>query len=212
MLTGKLLLNIFFLLYSFVLVFSGNDDFRKIEITENFRSRFIDKAAEIQTVQCKFRQEKYISYLAASVSSEGKFYYQRSGSVRWEYTSPYQYIIIIRDGKLRVRDKSGDMNFKDRENQMFDHLNRLIQNALSGNLFTDNDFESSWMESKTKYRLTLIPEDADLKELISKVDIQFDREDLRVESIVIYETSADHMLISFIDPVYNKPIDHALFE
>jgi outer membrane lipoprotein-sorting protein len=186
--------------------------FRKTEITEEFRNTFSRKAENIHSLQAYFKQEKYISYLAANVISEGNFYFQKPNSIRWEYTNPYQYIIIIKNGALHIEDGKGKMNFKEQENEIFDHLNILVQNSLSGNVFSENLYETSLMENDTDYRLTVVPTQEKIIELIAKVEIIFDKQNLNVESLTIHETSSDITTISFSNRQYNKSLDKKLFE
>lgn len=192
--------------------FTQNDGFHKIEITRDFRSTFTKKADNILNLQANFKQEKYISYLDASVVSKGFFYFQKPNSIRWEFNDPYQYTIIVNNGTLHIYDAKGEMNFKEQDNEFFDHLNILVQNALSGNVFSENKYEISLMESNSQYRLTINPNDVKIKDLLIKVDIYLLKQNLTVESLVIYETSGDNTSITFSNRQYNRSIDPNLFE
>lgn len=186
--------------------------FRKTEITEEFRNAFSKKAENIHSIQAYFKQDKYIAYLDASVVSEGLFYFRKPNSIRWEFTNPYQYIIIVNKGILHIHDAKGEMNFKKQQNEIFDQLNILVQNSLSGNVFSENLYETSLMENGTDYRLTVVPTQEKVIELIAKVEIIFDKQNLNVESLTIYETSSDITTISFSNRQYNKSLDKKLFK
>jgi outer membrane lipoprotein-sorting protein len=212
MLTIKSIYRIFPLVFLSMAGVSQDDVFRKIQITDEFRNTFTRKAENIHNMQAYFKQEKYISYLAASVISEGSFYYQKPNSVRWEFTNPYQYIIIVKNGELHIHDPRGEMIFKEKENEVFDHLNILVQNSLSGNVLSENHYKTSLMESEAAYKLTVIPDQEKIKELIVQVDIYFDKTSFNVESLVIFETSGDNTFISFSNNKYNTSLDNKLFE
>lgn len=203
---------IFFISFLALTTFAQTEEFRKIEITDAFRNTFAKKAESIHTIQADFKQEKYISYLAASVVSEGLFYFKKPSTVRWEFTSPYQYIIIIKEGAFHIYDTKGELNFKDKDNEFFDHMNILVQNSLSGNVFSENRYEINLMESNSKYKLAIIPVEEKTKSLIEKVDILLDKKTFHAESINIYEPSGDNTKIVFINRRYNEIINDRLFE
>ncbi len=195
-----------------MLAMAQGDEFRTIEITEGIKNEFIAKADEILTIQSGFQQEKYISYLGASVLSEGSFYYQKPNTIRWEYTTPYQYIIIIKDGDLKIYDTKEELNFKQKENAFFDQLNMLINNSLTGNVFSEDRYEISLMESHSKFKLKVIPYEEKTRAMIAKVEILFDKQKLKVESLLIHEVSGDNTSIAFSNRKYNILLDQKLFE
>ena len=195
-----------------LIALAQRDEFRTIEISAKIKNEFTSKADDILTIQSSFKQEKYISYLGASVLSEGSFYYQKPNSIRWEYHSPYQYIIIIKDGVLKIYDTKEEMNFKQKENEFFDHLNILIKNSLTGDVFSENRYETSLMESRSKFNLMVVPRDEKTRAMIAKVEILFDKQNLKVESLLIHEVSGDNTSISFNNRKYNVNLDQKLFE
>lgn len=212
MLTVASVFRIFFISFLALTTFAQTEEFRKIEITDAFRNTFTKKAENIHTIQSDFKQEKYISYLDASVVSEGLFYFKKPSTVRWEFTSPYQYVIIIKEGAFHIHDTKGELNFKNKDNEFFDHMNILVQNSLSGNVFSENRYEINLMESNSKYKLVIIPIEEKTKSLIDKVEIVLHQQTFHAESINIYEPSGDITKIAFINRRYNENINARFFE
>ena len=68
------------------------------------------------------------------------------------------------------------------------------------------------MESNSQYRLTIIPNDVKIKDLVIKVDIHLVIQNLTIESLVIYEPSGDNTSITFSNKQYNRSIDSNFFE
>ena len=67
----------------------------------------INKAASgLKSMSCSFTQTKYLSLLSDRMVSEGKMNYKQPNKLRWEYTTPYQYLFIFNGTKVYVGNKS----------------------------------------------------------------------------------------------------------
>lgn len=201
-----------FLLLILIPVYSQNNEFKSVEDKEKLTGEFLSRQNSISTLSCSFRQSKYISYLSAQIESHGKFYYKRERLIRWEYTEPYEYAIIMNSGKLRIEGNNKDISFKLRENKYIEKLNELIQDSFCGDVFSNDSYYDKLEENSSYFRLTLMPIDDEIKNIISQVYLFFNKQTLTVTSIVIYEPSNDYTTISFTNHLFNKVIDISKFE
>lgn len=56
----------------------------------------VNKAAQaMKTLQCTFRQTKTLRILKNKMVAKGRMCYSQPSQLRWEYTSPYQYVFIV---------------------------------------------------------------------------------------------------------------------
>ena len=61
----------------------------------------IERAArKITTIQAEFEQTKDLKLLSRPLVAKGRFYFRRSGDLRWEYVSPIRSVLI--NGKQGV--------------------------------------------------------------------------------------------------------------
>ena len=76
------------------------------------------QAASMQCMNCRFTQQKTMAMLTEPTVSEGLMNYNSPDKMRWEYTSPYSFALLvdgekitkITDGNEEVLDaKSGRM-------------------------------------------------------------------------------------------------------
>ena len=67
-----------------------------------------DKAGEINSVMANFIQEKHLKILSKPLISKGTFYYQIPQSLRWEYTSPFQSILLMHNGNIKRHIKGNE--------------------------------------------------------------------------------------------------------
>ena len=58
-------------------------------------------ASTVTSVRAEFVQEKHMEILARPLVSKGIFYFQAPNSLRWEYRSPVQSILLMHDGRTK---------------------------------------------------------------------------------------------------------------
>jgi len=56
----------------------------------------------IQSVKAEFVQERHLQILKAPLVSEGRFFYLASGSLRWEYLSPLQSVMLQKGDNVQL--------------------------------------------------------------------------------------------------------------
>ncbi|MEI6609713.1 MAG: outer membrane lipoprotein carrier protein LolA, partial [Deltaproteobacteria bacterium] len=56
------------------------------------------ESANIQTIQARFVQKKFMKILVKPLISEGRFYYVAPDSFRWEYLKPLRSVVIADQG------------------------------------------------------------------------------------------------------------------
>ena len=90
---------------------------RKQEIIGSINSA----ASAMKSMTCSFTQTKYLSLLSDKMVSEGKMYYRQPNRLRWEYTSPYQYLFVLNGTKVYVGNKSRKDVIDTDANKVFNH-------------------------------------------------------------------------------------------
>src|SRR5271169_2018000 len=68
---------------------------------------------DISSVEADFVQKKNMEILARPLVSKGKFYFQIPGSVRWEYKSPVQSILLVHGAEMKRYIKKRDKIVRD---------------------------------------------------------------------------------------------------
>lgn len=83
-------------------------------------------ADKLKTITSDFQQLKHLQYLDAALESGGKFWYRSPNSVRWEYTRPCKYILILNNGKLKVISDNSNTEVDMKGNAIFDQVNNIM--------------------------------------------------------------------------------------
>ena len=185
-------------------------------ITEQQKKDVISKinnaSTSIQSMSASFTQTKYLSMLSDKMVSSGKVYYSKSDKLRWEYTSPYQYLFIFNGSKVYVGNKSKKNVIDTNTNKVFKEIARIMMSTVTGTALSNtSDFSISLSESSNQWVITLVPKKKELKSMFSKVILYFNKTSYIVSEINIYEKNGDRTNIKFSGLTTNKKIDATLF-
>ena len=169
-------------------------------------------SASIQTMSANFSQTKYLSMLSDKMVSDGKIYYSKSDKLRWEYTSPYQYLFIFNGTKVYVGNNSKQNIIDTNTNKVFKEIARIMMNTVTGTALSNNDdFETALSEDSNQWIVTLTPKKKELKSMFTKVVLYFNKKSNIVSEINIFEKNGDRTNIKFSGIQTNKSIDATLF-
>lgn len=172
----------------------------------------LNKAASgITTIKSLFVQEKHLSFLTEPVKSEGLFRYKKENQLRWEYTRPFQYLILFNGDKITIKSQKKTNEFDAGSNAIYKQINDLMLGSVKGDLGKNKDFSMSLKESSNQYQLILTPQNEALKAYISGVEIYFEKSDFAVSIIKIIESTGDYTKIMFKDRKFNEAIDENTF-
>ncbi|MCP4311163.1 MAG: outer membrane lipoprotein carrier protein LolA [Bacteroidetes bacterium] len=189
---------------------SLQDGFRQVEDPDALVERLNENSLKIETIQSTFIQKKQLEFLDETIISKGSFSFRKENSLRWAYHEPFEYVIVIHGGKFLIRDGEQVSTFDIESNPAFTQINNLIVGMVSGNI-SGEEFEMEAFENSTQYLVRLLPRESTMKEVISTMEIYFDKSDLAVAEVRMEESEKDYTVITFIDKKINEPIEEAVF-
>jgi outer membrane lipoprotein-sorting protein len=168
----------------------------------------ISKSSEInKTIESDFVQKKHLSIFTEPVISKGRFCYKNKTMVRWEYVDPFEYVVVINNGKLNVKDNAKVSSYDMTANTAFLEINGKLNAIIQGDIVNDKkDFIIKYLENNTYYLLKLKPLSKEMKKFFKEIDIYFDRKDVSVSIIKMTELSGDYTEIKFISKRLNVEI------
>lgn len=169
-------------------------------------------SSKIESLECDFVQTKQLKILNNSLISKGKMYYSKPNMLRWEYTSPYNYIFIMNQHQILLKNSSRADVIDVNQNKIFKDISRLMMNSIMGDLLKDNaSFEISIAPTKGGYTATLLPIKREIKQMWTKLVLFFDEVSLGVERVEMHEKTGDSTIITLTNVKMNKAIEHSLF-
>lgn len=186
---------------------TAQDAYIPMQDINAFKLHLGNMADQVQTIESDFIQEKKLSVLADKIISRGSFCFRKENNIRWEYTEPYHYLIILSGGRIFIKEESGQNQYDIQSNQMFREMNRFISGCIQGEILKDeNEYQIEYLENQKEYYVKLVPNSVTLREMLNEVQIAFDKGDLTVMRITMVESGGDYTKISFINKKINTNI------
>ena len=185
--------------------------FTKLSSIETVKEQMRVVGASQKTIQSTFTQVKKMEYLDIAIQSSGSFWYSAPSQVRWEYTSPYDYTIIISDGKLSLISGDSKNEFNLDNSEMFQQINSLMLGSVTGNIFESDDYEIVVFENNTYYLFMLKPDANFMEGIITSIEMMLEKKSGIVTRIKMIEAEDNYSEISFSNIKINEPVSEKIF-
>ena len=171
-------------------------------------SQFSQKTSSISAA---FTQIKEMSFMEEKITSTGKFYFQKEKMMRWEYTAPFAYAIILNGDRIRIIDEGKVKDFDASANRIFLEISNIMTGMVNGTLLSSNEFSVNWFESETYFKAELLPNSEMMKDYLSKIELKLSKKDYSVDELKMFERSGDYTQIKFSDKKLNETIPPEIF-
>lgn len=166
-------------------------------------------SGQIETLECRFLQQKTISVLAETAEAEGKMYYQKPDQMRWEYVKPDTFYFVI-DGNKSVMKKNGETD-RGGSARIFGEIAKMILATISGRQLVDEErFIPSYSGNQEIFRISLLPKNRRMLQMISLLVMEFDIKEYAIRSVEMRQ-GEDVTRIEFKDKKVNGKLDERLF-
>lgn len=163
-----------------------------------------------KTISSDFIQYKHLDFLSNDIESKGKLTFKSPDKVRWEYVSPFAYVVIFKDETLYINDNGNKSSMDMGSNAIFEQLNQLITASIKGDLFEASEFNATYLKIKEKSEVHFEPTDPQFREFIKSFQITFSDKG-EVQEVKMIEPSDDYTQIVFSNRATNQTISDAVF-
>jgi outer membrane lipoprotein-sorting protein len=189
------------------------EGYKSIANIAAFKQKLNEVSKSTTTIQSDFTQEKFLTVLSDKIESSGKFYFKKENQLRWEYTSPFKYIIILNNDKIAIQDDNKTKQYDIGSNKAFREINNIMTGAVQGKLLQDESkYKAAFYENQKYFLVVLTPADKNIKEMINSIYLYFDKKNYAVTSLKIIESSNDYTLIRFSNRTQNTNISADKFK
>lgn len=175
------------------------------------RAKMKSTAAGTETMTCNFAQEKHLSFMSMPIVSNGKMVVKHPGKLRWEYVTPYSYIMIINDGMMSMRDEGNDSEMDLTKSEGFKQMNNTIMGIMQGEMSELEGFETTFLENGANYRIDLVPTEEQVSEFIQEIQVFIEKKEMNVFQVHLKEASGDETRMYFKDHVINAEVSEDRF-
>lgn len=168
----------------------------------------------IETLYSSFTQEKYLAIFQESLSSKGRFYYQKPDGLRWELLEPVATGFVLKGGEgRRWHERTG-------QGERFDISREPIMKIVAEQLLAWARADFDWLGKnyrinvleKAPVKLKLEPLSAAAAGFIDHLEIVFAADGRHVQVVEVHEKDGDFTRMRFADTVINRPLAKALFQ
>ncbi|MFV0604375.1 MAG: LolA family protein [Niabella sp.] len=200
-----------FLLFALFIIHTLNAQYKLVSNTTAFTAAFTEASAKTNSIVSNFTQVKTLALLSEKLSSKGKFYFQKNDKVRMEYTSPFQYLMIINGSKVFIKDGEKTNTLNSKSNKMFQQINQLMMDCMSGNIFGNKNFSVRLFEDADNYLAEMTPQTGQLKSMFKKVNVILKKSNYIVSQVQMFEPGGDYTSLNYTNQQINTRLSDALF-
>ena len=163
----------------------------------------IEKSSSAMTsMQCDFTQTKRMKLLKKEMTSKGVMYFKKDNKLRWQYTSPYDYIFILNGSKVRIKSAKSTKDIDVQKNKMFRQITDIILNSITGGgLKKTSDFQVELYKTDKAY----------FAKLYQTIEIHFNPTLTMVDSVIMMEKTGDSTQVRLTGVKLNVPINEKMF-
>jgi outer membrane lipoprotein carrier protein len=186
--------------------------FKPMKDSKTFQQQLHQVAANTKALQSDFTQIKHLEVLSEDIESTGTLFYKADNKLRWEYSAPLNYLIVLHEGKISIKDEDNVSSYDLSGNKTFEKVNEMIIGSIQGNLLLEEqDYRYEFKESSKQYLVELFPKQAKVQEFMKSIRIYFSKKDYAVEQLQLVEQSGDFTCILFSNKKINGTIPDAVF-
>ncbi len=186
-------------------------DYKPMKDTTGFKNKIDLMGKSTNTIESDFVQVKDLSMMSEKITSNGHFCFKKENLLRWEYTTPYKYMIVINKDKIVIKDEAKTTHYDMNSNKVFKEINDLMIASVQGNILKSGKFKVVFLESDKDYKLELYPLIKGMKESLKKINMYFDKGVTSVIRLEMEEPTGDSTKIEFMNKKLNAEIADAKF-
>jgi outer membrane lipoprotein-sorting protein len=162
------------------------------------------------SIKGNIRQEKSFAFLEDKLVSTGYFVYRKENRLRWQFDSPIEYIILIKDNAMRLREAGEEKQYKG-VNKILRQVREIILGCIDGSIIDNTSYKAAFFGNASSLKLEMQPKDRQLKEFIQRIEVEFSKEGTRLRSVMLTDPSGDVTHIHFSDIRTGQTVNEAVF-
>jgi outer membrane lipoprotein-sorting protein len=186
-------------------------NFKVVKDTSALKQKIGNMSKTVNSIESDFIQEKFLSMLSEKITSKGNFKFKKENMLRWEYNTPYKYLIVINKDKIWIKDEKKTQKYDMNSNKVFKEINDVMMSCVQGNIFKSGKFKVAYFENEKYYKLELIPLQKNMKESLKKINMYFDKSVTSVNKLEMIEPNDDYTTLEFTLKSQNASLQDNIF-
>ncbi len=179
----------------------------------DFAERLKTVSAATETIECGFTLTRTMSFAAADVVSEGRFYYLRGGGISLDFTKPAGDRITMGRERFRIVSSGKTSVVKVDSNPMLRQLQKMLTACMTGDVEALKEGSKlTFKDGGENFIVTLTPSDRKAGKMVKLITLTFEKQNMSLVTLRMEEASGDVSQYRFFDKKFNGKIDPARFE
>lgn len=188
-----------------------SQNFKLVKDTSLLKNKIESMSKNTLAIESDFVQEKNLQVLSEKIISKGHFTFKKENRLRWEYTSPSKYLIVINNQKIIIKDEKKTTKYDINSNKVFKEINDLMLSCVQGTIFQSYKFKTTYFENEKFYKLELQPLTKNMKDSFKKINLFFDKAITSVVKLEMIEATDDTTTLNFLNKKLNGPVPETVF-
>lgn len=185
--------------------------YKSVADPARFSEVFTTTAKSTYTIKSDFVQEKELGLLSEKIISKGKFWFKKENRVRMEYQEPFQYLMIINQNSIYMKDGQKENKVSTKSNRLFQQVNRIMVDCIQGTVLNNAAYKIKLFENNQIFLIELSPSAKGLREIFKNINIFVAKKDYSVTKLELHEQSGDKTIITYLNKELNTTLPDALF-
>jgi len=212
--------NAFFII--FILIFNTlnvvafrnnvNESIIENRAEDMFFSKLSRQSSDIFSITSHFTQTKYLKLIDNKLVSEGTFYYQKSGKIRFDYTQPKKMSIIMMPEKLQIIASERKTTYDLTTQKPLAELAAVMEACISGKIKElPKGYKAEYQMERNAHVIRITQLNKSAKNPYSLIELQLNLNNYSLEQLTLYEKSEDYTIYNFTNISVNQNLKASLF-
>lgn len=177
-----------------------------------FKQRLAETARKVHSIECDFKQTKYMAVFKQKIVSRGKFYYQKQDKICMDYSRPVNYQIVINGNRIKTVSGGKKSITTIGSNKMMNQLQDMIAASMTGDLSRlSTQYRLSFYENDNYYLARVVSANAEVRQYIQQIDVYLDKASMSVYELRLRENASNYTDYFFYNRRFNSLKDESVF-
>lgn len=185
-------------------------DWNSLDANDPMLTELKSALSGMESIKGDIQQEKSFAFLTEKLISKGVFIYQKENRLRWQFNEPIEYIILINENSMRLKEDGDEKKYKGM-NQILRQVKEIILGCIDGSIMSNPNYKTVFSTNESDIRIQLQPKEKNLKQFIQQIQVHFAKDGSVLKKVTLTDPSGDTTDIFFSNVKTNQQIDASVF-
>jgi len=179
---------------------------------EIFFANLSKQSNDILSITSHFTQTKYLKVIDEKLVSDGTFYYQKRGKIRFDYAAPKKMSIIMMPDKLQIVAGEKKTTYDLTTQKPLAELAAVMEACISGKIRElPKDYFIEYKLEQESHVIKIKQSKSAAKNPYTCIELRFNLSNYALEQLTLFEKSEDCTTYKFTNITVNQNLKPSLF-